>query len=199
MEEQNKCTYCGEDAKFKLKNGKWCCFQNWSKCKQLREKNSNGLSNAHKEGRLSCKSFNGKRGLAKDKVLVPLDELFSRGPVRANDTLIRAILIKNLKPYCCDVCKLGDWLNNKIVLELDHINGDRLDNTLQNLRFLCPNCHSQTKTFRGRNINKGNKKVSDEDLIKAIESEGSIRKALLKVGLAAKGGNYDRANKLRHR
>jgi len=64
------------------------------------------------------------------------------------------------------------------------------------LRLLCPNCHSQTDTWRGRNINKGDKKVSDEDLINALKECANIRQALIKVGLAAKGANYIRAKKL---
>lgn len=44
-----------------------------------------------------------------------------------------------------------DWLDRPITLQLDHINGDSSDNRLINLRLLCPNCHSQTSTFAGRN------------------------------------------------
>lgn len=47
---------------------------------------------------------------------------------------------------------LGDeWNGNKISLHLDHINGISGDHRLENLRFLCPNCHSQTKNYTGRN------------------------------------------------
>ncbi len=51
----------------------------------------------------------------------------------------------------CSMCKLTDWLNRPISIELDHINGINNDNRLKNLRFLCPNCHSQTDTHRGKN------------------------------------------------
>jgi len=50
--------------------------------------------------------------------------------------------------YCCSDCGIGNVYNNKpIVLQLDHINGTNNDNRPENLRLLCPNCHSQTETF----------------------------------------------------
>jgi hypothetical protein len=87
-------------------------------------------------------------------------------------------------------------MGHDLSLELDHIDGDSTNNTPGNLRFLCPNCHSQTPTFRGRNVNTGSKKVSDEDLLESIKSSDSLRQALIKVGLAPKGGNYGRCYKL---
>ena len=81
-------------------------------------------------------------------------------------------------------------------VELDHVNGNNRDNRLENLRFLCPNCHSQTDTYKGKNINTGKIKVSDDELLTAYKKCGNIHKALIEVGLAAKGGNYSRLKKL---
>lgn len=54
----------------------------------------------------------------------------------------------------CYSCGLENWLNEKIALEVHHIDGDRTNNNLINLQLLCPNCHAQTKNWRGRNIKK---------------------------------------------
>jgi hypothetical protein len=55
----------------------------------------------------------------------------------------------------CGECGLGkEWNNKPITLELDHIDGDSINNILSNLRWLCPNCHSQTDTFRGRKLRR---------------------------------------------
>ena len=64
--------------------------------------------------------------------------------------------------------------------------------------MLCPNCHSQTNTWKGRNIKKRSAKqqISDSDFIDALNTTRNIRQALLKLGLTPKGGNYKRANEL---
>lgn len=55
-----------------------------------------------------------------------------------------------LLPYSCECGNLGKWLGERMVLELDHISGDSSDNRLENLRWLCPNCHSQKPTSKGK-------------------------------------------------
>jgi hypothetical protein len=76
----------------------------------------------------------------------------------------------NLKERKCGICGQNEiWNNNKLGLELDHINGIHNDNRLENLRILCPNCHSQMPTQGVRNIHNGkiiNIKVHKEKIIK---------------------------------
>ncbi len=55
----------------------------------------------------------------------------------------------------CNKCEIVDWQGKKLTFELEHIDGNKLNNKRENLEVLCPNCHSQTLTWRGRN----NKKV----------------------------------------
>ncbi len=65
-----------------------------------------------------------------------------------HSTLKDRILEYNLLEYKCSICyNAGEWLNKRLVLQLDHINGINNDNRIENLRFLCPNCHSQTPNY----------------------------------------------------
>lgn len=91
-------------------------------------------------------------------------------------------------------CGLDEWLGEKLVLELEHKDGNNQNNIRENLEALCPNCHSLTPTWRGRN--KSNVKVTDKDLLIALANTKNIHQALLSVGLAAKGTNYGRAKAL---
>ena len=65
---------------------------------------------------------------------------------------IKKYLLKfNLLKWCCNNCNNnGIWNGKKLSLQLEHINGVSNDNRLENLCFLCPNCHSQTETFAGK-------------------------------------------------
>lgn len=85
---------------------------------------------------------------------VPLSEIlvehsiYTRASVKSR--LIKGKIIK----YECAICQNpGTWNGSKMSLVLDHINGINDDHRLTNLRFLCPNCNSQTPTFAGKNVN----------------------------------------------
>jgi len=81
-----------------------------------------------------------------------LEELTILNSSCSRNTLKRRIIETKLLKYECSMCGLKDkWNGQEIVLVLDHINGIRNDNRIENLRFICPNCNSQTKTFAGRN------------------------------------------------
>ena len=95
----------------------------------------------------------------------------------------------------CSCGNKGEWQDKKLTLDIDHINGNHRDHRLENLRFICPNCHSQTPSFRNKN-GTGKMKVTDDEMINALRTTTSIRAALIKVGLSARGLNYQRAYKL---
>ena len=64
--------------------------------------------------------------------------------------LKRRLLNEGLKENRCEECGLTEWLGRPLSMALHHVNGDGRDNRLENLRLLCPNCHSQTDNFSGR-------------------------------------------------
>jgi len=77
--------------------------------------------------------------LVKDSLFISINHLKKR------------LLREGLLEYKCKCCGICEWNDSVIVLELDHINGISNDHTFTNLQLLCPNCHSQTRNFRGRN------------------------------------------------
>ena len=115
--------------------------------KYLREYN---LSTIHFKGR----GWNaGLRGIGKPRK--PLGTILVKNSGFQSFKLKKRLFTANLKPKYCEDCGWSKTTKDGYLpLELDHINGDRHDNRLINLRVLCPNCHSLRPTHRGRNIIK---------------------------------------------
>lgn len=65
--------------------------------------------------------------------------------------------LKSIRGEGCEICGIVDWNGKPIVLECDHIDGDHTNNMPENLRLICPNCHSQTDTYKAKNVGKGRK------------------------------------------
>ena len=121
-----------------------------------------------------------------------MENIFQKGNYRISGSKLLRELLK-LRPRQCECCKLTEWLNEPIKLEVHHIDGDNTNNVLENLQLLCPNCHSYTESWCKT---KPKAQVADEQLIEALKSSQSIHQALLKVGLSTAGVNYDRAKLL---
>jgi len=76
----------------------------------------------------------------------------------SGDRLKQKLIKEKILEEVCSACGLKPiWNDKKLVLQIDHINGDSKDNRIENLRLLCPNCHSQTDTFAGKKLKKTNK------------------------------------------
>jgi hypothetical protein len=105
---------------------------------------------------------------------------------------------ENLLPRQCDVCSLTDtWQGKPLKLQLDHINGINNDNRLENLRFLCPNCHTQTDTFCSKNkAHTSRQKITDEQLLESLERNQFIINRVFRELKLSGAGNYKRVYKL---
>ena len=84
---------------------------------------------------------------------VPLDEILNGLHPQFQTYKLKNKLLRNgLFENKCLICGITDWNGKKLNMELDHIDGNKYNHSLLNLRLLCPKCHSQTETFRGKNI-----------------------------------------------
>lgn len=107
----------------------------------------------------------------------PLSEiLVESSSYTSTDSLKRRLLKEGLLNNTCSIkgcptVKMVEWMSKPLVCHLDHINGVSDDNRLENLRMLCPNCHSQTPTYAGRNIGKTNGKTSQIIKARAIATK----------------------------
>lgn len=99
-----------------------------------------GLNTDHFTGR---GARNGGHRMAMDAVLV--ENSTYRGALK------QRLLAEGLMADVCSICGITDWQGSPISLHVDHINGVSTDNRIGNLRLVCPNCHSQTATYAGRN------------------------------------------------
>ncbi|MEU8774063.1 HNH endonuclease [Streptomyces sp. NPDC048606] len=106
-----------------------------------------GLSTEHFTGQGHAVGRPSRTRLSSAEVLRRLDV----GSARTKTATLRRALDDLGVPHVCAECGTGDvWRGRRLVLEIDHVNGDRVDNRRENLRYLCPSCHSQTPTFARR-------------------------------------------------
>lgn len=83
------------------------------------------------------------------------DILEGKHPTYQTFKLKNRLIKENVLEDKCSICGIDEWQGKKISLQLDHIDGDNHNHRLENLRLICPNCHSQTDTYCGKNKVKG--------------------------------------------
>ena len=142
------------------------------------------------EYQLDISHFKGQ-GWSKDSIDM---SIFQYNKSCKSDTMIRALTI--LRGWKCEKCGRTEWEGQKIPLCIHHIDGNHINNQIENLQVLCPNCHAQTDNYCGRNKNK-RPPITDEQFVEALRQTTSIRQALQKLGInyAAKY-YYEKAHKL---
>lgn len=101
---------------------------------------------------------NSQKGKCKNTI--PENILFAPNSSHCGSVLKKRIIKDKLIPYICSECNLDPiWNGKPLTLDLDHINGINNDNIIKNLRFLCPNCHSQTQTFKGKSEKRRKREI----------------------------------------
>lgn len=102
----------------------------------------------------SIEHFNKRKSCRVVGMKIPLKDIMVENSSYMNiSSLKKRILAEGILEYKCAVCgNEGRWQGKKLSLQLDHINGKHNDHRKENLRFICPNCHSQTSTYAGRNV-----------------------------------------------
>jgi len=106
------------------------------------------IDTGHFKGRGWSKGLSGFK-----RPFIPLEKILIKGSTYQTFKLKNRLFIADLKPQFCEECGWAQKTSSGYLpLELDHINGDRYDHRLENLRILCPNCHSLKPTHRGRRI-----------------------------------------------
>lgn len=130
-----------------------CCWRTF-----VREAKKHGL----------YRSGVGNNGNHRIKVLLQ-EILEGKHPTYPTSHLSKRLVIESVKEYRCEECQITSHNGKPISLELDHIDGCSTNHHLENLRLLCPNCHSQTPTYRSKKLNGG---LAEWSIASVLKTEG---------------------------
>lgn len=106
----------------------------------------------------SNQGVNMTRQDGKARKYIPASEYLVKGKLVPTQSLKSKLYREGYKEERCESCGIVDWNGKELRFQLDHIDGDKYNNLLENLRILCPNCHSQTDTWCGLNQKRKSEK-----------------------------------------
>ncbi len=196
------CEKCKKEHDGSFGSGRFCSKNCAFKREYERKKGSSSWINVLKEKDLVkyiqyCEKQREDGIISHIKQSIKLKETYDKKPwgELGKDAKRRRVLDE--QKHKCNVCGLSEWRGQKLTLEIEHKDGNHMNDNRENLEGLCPNCHSITETWRGRNKEFSKQgKITDEVLITALRTTETIRQALIVVGLSPRGGNYIRAKRL---
>jgi len=148
---EKKCLKCGKLHDGNYGSGKYCnvkCANSRVRTEEVKKKISEGVKKSKSWEKINRETFD------KEKQIKSLKETWRKKRPEWDEVHIstkKRWLKEDIGE--CQMCGLKEWLNEKIKLEVDHIDGDKYNNSRENLRLLCPNCHSTTPTWRKPNKN----------------------------------------------
>jgi len=214
MEMDMNCKKCGnkfEPSKGLLNYCSMSCRNSRERSDEVKQKISSTMKSGILSGRIPSfnERLNRMSNEERENFIRRMREITDEQKAKAKENIMTApfetLSFERLRKRViyeqnkrCNGCGISEWMGKPISLELEHKDGNHHNNIRTNLEALCPNCHSQTSTFRGRNKQNKRLLVSDEELLKSMVSNNfNIRQSLIEVGMTPKGGNYKRCYKLK--
>lgn len=195
-----KCLKCKKEHNGVFGSGKYCsvgCSKSRIKTDDVKRKTSSSMKKAYNDGRAR------RPILTTEQIKETIEKCKKTWKTKLLEEQFSSLTFERLRKRViieqddkCNRCNLNEWLGKFLTLELEHKDGDNQNNKRENLEALCPNCHSLTSTWRGRNKEQKRRTfLTEEQLVVAYLETGNIRQCLIKLGLAAKGANYGRVKR----